>query len=156
MGENGVWCVLQIVSSRSPLIVIMISYIFCLFPDEVPLENALSVTTYLFPNECLRCPWWSGKRLVAYFFVSKHKLIMNLITLEWRSKNANTQNTSNYLSSSTVSLLICHSCFFPYMKSCQILWKSIYSNIIWQKIFNLTLKPFKFTSDHFKFCWTIP
>lgn len=31
MGENGVWCILQVVLSRSHWIAVMISYIFCLF-----------------------------------------------------------------------------------------------------------------------------
>lgn len=88
---------------------------------------------------------------VMYFFVSKFKLI-NVIILEWWGKNTVVQYTTDYLSLSTRSLLTGHSCFFPYTQSCQILCRSIYSNIMCQKIFNLTLKPFRFTLDHLKFC----
>lgn len=101
------------------------------------------------------CLWWSAKRPVMYFFVSKFKLI-NVIILEWWGKNTTVQYTSYYLSSSTMSLLTCHSCFFPYMQSYQILCRSIYCNIMCQKIFNLTLKPFRFTLDHLKFCQSTP
>lgn len=121
----------------------------CLSENEIPIGNALF--NLFFSMECVKC-LVKGRFLK---FISKFKFI-NVIAIEWKNKNVSVSYTLNYLLWSTISLLTCHSCFFRYMQSCPILWSSIYSNIICQKIFNFILKSFKFTLNCFKFSKTTP
>lgn len=96
------------------------------------------------------CSWWSAKRPVMYFFMSKFKLI-NVIILEWQARtplSSLPQITSHhqpglYLLVIAVSFLICRAARFS---------AEVFTVTSCQKIFNLTLKSFRFTLDHLKFC----